>query len=125
MPKILVADDEKALADSLVRVLAASGYEASAVYSGEEAVETAARVRPDIVITDVSMGLMSGVVAGMMIRRILPDCRVILFSGKVSVSTILQEAARKGHHFESLAKPIDPAALLEFLSKGGSSPKAG
>ncbi|HWG20856.1 MAG TPA: response regulator [Terracidiphilus sp.] len=118
MPRILVADDEKVIADSLVRILAQNGYDASAVYSGEDAVETAMRVKPDIVLTDVVMGLMSGVVAGMMIRRSLPECRVILFSGQAGIRPLLDGAEEKGQAFELLPKPIDPEKLLAYLRDG-------
>lgn len=118
MPRILIADDEKVIADSLVRILTAHGYEASAVYSGEDAVETAVRVKPDIVLTDVVMGLMSGVVAGMMIRRSLPECRVILTSGQAGITPLLQVAESKGHVFELLPKPIEPERLLAYLKDG-------
>ncbi len=118
MPRILIADDEKVVADSLVRILSASGYEAFAVYSGEDAVETAVRIKPDIVLTDVVMGLMSGVVAGMMIRRSLPECRVILTSGQAGIKPLLETAEEKGHPFELLPKPIEPERLLAYLKDG-------
>lgn len=118
MARILIADDEKVIADSLVRILTADGFEASAVYSGEDAVETAVRLKPDIFLTDVVMGLMSGVVAGMMIRRSLPDCRVILISGQPDIQPMLQNAQSKGHTFELLPKPVDPEKLLAYLKDG-------
>ena len=40
-PKVLVADDERVIADTLAIILNQSGFEAKAVYSGEKAVETA------------------------------------------------------------------------------------
>jgi DNA-binding NtrC family response regulator len=118
MPRILIADDEKVVADSLVRILTANGYEASAVYSGEDAVETAVRIKPDIVLTDVVMGLMSGVVAGMMIRRALPECRVILTSGQAGIKPLLDIAESKGNAFELLPKPMEPERLLAYLKDG-------
>jgi DNA-binding NtrC family response regulator len=118
MPRILIADDEKVIADSLVKILASHGYEASAVYNGEDAVETALREKPDIVLTDVVMGLMSGVVAAMMIRRSLPECRVILISGQAGIEPLLQVAESKGHAFELLPKPIEPERLLQYLKDG-------
>jgi len=118
MTRILIADDEKVIADSLVRILANNGYEASAVYSGEDAVETAMRTKPDIVLTDVVMGLMSGAVAGMMIRRSLPECRVILISGQAAIKPLLEIAESKGHVFELLPKPIAPERLLAYLKDG-------
>lgn len=118
VPRILVVDDEKVIADTLVVILNLSGYEASAVYSGEDALETAIRLKPDIVLTDVVMGLMSGIVAGVMIRRLLPECRVILFSGQASIVPLLKRAEEKGHVFELLPKPMDPARLLAYLKEG-------
>lgn len=118
MPRILIADDEKVIADSLVKILTKNGYEASAVYSGEDAVEAAVRDKPDIVLTDVVMGLMSGVVAGIMIRRSLPECRVILFSGQAGIKPLLETAESKGHAFELLPKPIEPERLLQYLKDG-------
>lgn len=118
MPRILIADDEKVIADSLVRILSDNGYEATAVYNGEDAVETAVRTKPDIVLTDVVMGLMSGAVAGMMIRRSLPECRVILISGQAGIKPLLEIAEAKGHVFELLAKPIEPERLLAYLKDG-------
>jgi DNA-binding NtrC family response regulator len=118
MPRILIADDEKVIADSLAKILTNNGYEATAVYSGEDAVETAMRMKPDIVLTDVVMGLMSGAVAGMMIRRSLPECRVILISGQATIKPLLEIAESKGHVFELLAKPIEPERLLKYLKDG-------
>ena len=118
MPRILIADDEKVIADSLVKILTHNGYEATAVYSGEDAVETAMRTKPDIVLTDVVMGLMSGAVAAMMIRRSLPECRVILFSGQAAIKPLLEMAESKGHVFELLPKPIEPERLLKYLKDG-------
>ncbi len=118
MPRVLVVDDEKVLADSLARILTLSGHEASAVYSGEDAVDAAIRLKPDVVLTDVVMGLMSGIVAAIIIRRALPECRVVLLSGQPKTVPMLEEAASKGHYFEILEKPINPDTLLAYLSKG-------
>jgi DNA-binding NtrC family response regulator len=118
MVRILVVDDEKIIADALVTILNLSGFEASAVYSGEDAVETAIRVKPDIFLTDIVMGLMSGIVAGIAIRRLLPECRVILFSGQASIVPQLKRAEEKGHVFELLPKPMDPARLVAYLKEG-------
>jgi len=61
-PKVLVADDERVIADTLAIILNQSGFEATAVYNGEKAVETARTLRPDMVISDVIMTDMNGIV---------------------------------------------------------------
>jgi hypothetical protein len=42
---------------------------------------------------------------------------VILFSGHTNTSILLEEAARKGHNFEVLAKPVLPDLMLERASE--------
>lgn len=50
--RILVADDEPNIADTLARILQTRGYEAAAVHSGEQAVALASTFLPDVAILD-------------------------------------------------------------------------
>lgn len=115
--RVLVADDERLVADSLVMILKAEGYEATAVYSGECAVEAAKAREPDVLISDVVMGSMTGIEAAGEILRIAPDCRVLLVSGQIMTADLLKDAETKGYRFEIVPKPIHPRVLLEYLSK--------
>ncbi len=81
-PKVLVADDERVIADTLAIILNQSGFDATAVYSGEKAVEMAIALKPDMVISDVIMTDMNGIDAAIRIRAILPSCKILLFPGK-------------------------------------------
>ena len=72
-PKVLVADDERVIADTLAIILNQSGFEATAVYNGEKAVEAARIIRPDMLISDVIMTDMNGIDAAITIRAMLPD----------------------------------------------------
>ena len=114
-PKVLVADDERVIADTLAIILNQSGFEATAVYSGEKAVEMAATLRPDMVISDVIMTDMNGIDAAIKIRAILPSCKILLFSGQASTADLLDRARIRGHEFEILAKPVHPQDLLARL----------
>ncbi len=58
--RILVADDNRDVADALVRLLTALGYEARAVYSGEEAVKAAAEFQPEMAFIDIGMPGLNG-----------------------------------------------------------------
>lgn len=66
---ILIVDDEKVIADTLALILNAIGYESKAVYSGEAALETAERFKPDILISDVIMGGINGVDVAVLISK--------------------------------------------------------
>jgi DNA-binding response OmpR family regulator len=114
-PRVLVADDERVIADTLAVILNRSGFEAVAVYSGEQAVETAATFRPDMIISDVIMLDMNGIDAAVRIRAMLPQCKVLLFSGQAATADLLERARSQGHEFEILAKPVHPQDLLARL----------
>jgi CheY-like chemotaxis protein len=114
-PKVLVADDERVIADTLAIILNQSGFEATAVYSGEKAVETAKTLRPDMLISDVIMTDLNGIDAAIKIREMLPSCKILLFSGQAATADLLDRAQGQGHQFEILAKPVHPQDLLAKL----------
>ncbi len=111
---VLIADDERIIADTLALILNSSGYRAIAVYSGEQAVQVAAESSPHVLISDVVMGGMNGIEAAIAILRICPQCHVILFSGQAVTADLLAQHA-DGHHFEILPKPVHPKTILERL----------
>jgi len=114
-PRVLVADDEKVIADTLAIILNQNGYDASAVYTGTAAVEKARATRPDLVISDVIMPDMNGIDAAIKIRALLPGCKILLFSGQAATADLLEDARKRGHEFEILAKPVHPSDLLQKL----------
>jgi CheY-like chemotaxis protein len=114
-PKILVADDERVIADTLAMILNQSGFEARAVYSGETALAAAATFAPDMLISDVIMADLNGIDAAIRIRDVLPNIKILLFSGQAATADLLENARVKGHEFEILAKPVHPQDLLNKL----------
>jgi len=114
-PRVLVVDDEKVIADTLAKILDLNGYDASAVYTGTAAVESARSLQPDLVISDVIMPDMNGIEAAISIRGFLPTCKILLFSGQAATADLLENARSQGHEFEILAKPVHPSDLLAKL----------
>jgi CheY-like chemotaxis protein len=110
--KVLVADDEQIIADTLKLILDKSGYVTRAAYSGETAVEMARGFEPDMLITDVIMPGMSGIEAAIQVRTDLPSCKVLLFSGNEATADLVEAALAQNHKFELLAKPVHPTELL-------------
>ena len=114
--RILVADDDRVIAKTMSQILRLSGYETDMVCSGEEAVTVAAKTRPDVFISDVLMGGITGIEAAIRILKIVPACRVILISGHANTAHQLDAARRKSHEFEILTKPVHPKMLLERIA---------
>lgn len=114
-PKVLVADDERVIADTLAMILNQSGFEARAVYSGEKALELATIFQPDMLISDVIMADLNGIDAAIRIRALLPGIKILLFSGQAATADLLEKARTQGYEFEILAKPVHPQDLLTRL----------
>lgn len=114
-PRILVVDDEKLIADTIVQILNRNGFIAEAAYSGAEAIEKAQRHCPELVLSDVLMPQLDGVEAAIAIRELCPDTRIVLFSGQAATVEILARARERGHTFELLPKPIHPTQLIKHL----------
>jgi CheY-like chemotaxis protein len=116
-PKVLIADDERVIADTLVMILNQSGFTARAVYSGETAVEQAQEFQPEMLISDVIMGGLNGIDAAIRIRALLPKIKILLFSGQAATADLLEKARTQGYEFEILAKPVHPQDLLDKLRR--------
>ena len=114
-PRVLIADDERVIADTLAVILNQSGFEARAVYSGEKAVEVAVDFKPGMLILDVIMGGLSGIDAAIRIRALFPQVKILLFSGQAATADLLEKARSQGYEFEILAKPVHPQDLLARL----------
>jgi DNA-binding response OmpR family regulator len=115
-PVVMVVDDESSIADTLAEILSRSGYAAITAYDGDSALETALLTPPEMLISDVVLPGMSGIDLAISVKRIFPDCKIILFSGQASTADLLAAAGRDGHHFVLLNKPIHPGELLARIA---------
>jgi DNA-binding response OmpR family regulator len=124
-PRVLVVDDETAIADTLAKILSLSGFPAVAAYDGNGALDTALLRPPEMLITDVMLPGMNGVELAVTIQRVFPECKILLFSGLASTPDLLATARRAGHFFTLLKKPVAPEALVAMVAKGLNVSSAG
>lgn len=115
-PLVMVVDDESSIADTLAEILSRSGYAAVPSYDAESALEAALLTPPEILITDVVLPGMSGIDLALRVKRIFPDCKIILFSGHASTADLLAAAQSEHRQFVLLNKPIHPADLLARIA---------
>src|ERR1700722_33619 len=116
-PTVLVVDDESVIAETVAAILSRSGYAATTAFDAPEALELALLSPPELLITDVSLPGMSGIELAITIRRIFPDCKVLLFSGHAATAGLMAGAQRAGHTFTLLSKPVHPKELLAWVSQ--------
>jgi DNA-binding NarL/FixJ family response regulator len=97
MLRVLLADDHTLVREGLCRALEQAGMVVVAQASnGEEAVALAGEHRPDVVVMDLSMPVLSGVGATKGIRKVSPRSAVIvlsMLSDETAVSSALDAGA--------------------------------
>ena len=113
--KILVVDDEKLIADTLTEILKVAGFKVTTAYGGWEALQSASKVRPDYLLSDVLMPHMNGVELAIAIQKMNPAARILLFSGQAGISETLLDGQQRGLKYELIAKPIHPLKLIQLL----------
>ncbi len=118
-PKVLVVDDEHVIADTLAIILNQNGFEALPAYTGEDAIDRARKLRPDLLISDVIFKneSITGIDVAIQVRQSVPGCKILLFSGQAATADLLETARAQGHEFEILAKPVHPQDLLAKLGQ--------
>lgn len=117
--RVLVVDDEKAVADSLAMILRTKDYEATAAYSGEEAVVLCQAMDPHIVVSDIVMGPMSGFDLAIWLAEHRPGCRIILMSAHSFHNPLVAKSMGRG--FDFLPKPIHPDKFLAKIASPGAA----
>jgi len=118
-PLILIVDDESVIADTLAMILNQSGYSCIAVYDAASALEVVRVTPPQLLISDVVMPGLNGIDLGVEVRGLVPDCRVLLFSGQAATVDLLGDPKYAVHNFVLLNKPVHPRELLSHISDFG------
>lgn len=115
--RVLVADDEVNIADTLALILKQRGYDAVPAYDGDSALELCAKVQPELLLTDIIMPGMSGIDLGIAVRRQNPRCKVLLISGQAGTLEMVARARESGYDFALLSKPVHPQDLLDRIAE--------
>ena len=116
-PRVLVVDDEAVIADTVTTILRLNGYAASAAYDGDTALESALLKPPQLLLTDVILPGMNGIELAQTVKRVFPDCKILLFSGQASTVDLLSSAQCDGDRFTLLSKPMAPERLLAAIAE--------
>ena len=115
--RLLIAEDELWLRKRLVSTIDWSSYGISEVYEAEdggEALEIALKEKPDIVMTDIKMPVMTGLDATVIIRKENQNIPIIMQTA-YAFSTDKENAMKCGAT-EVLVKPITLSILRNCLT---------
>jgi CheY-like chemotaxis protein len=113
--RVFVVDDERVISSTLELMLISRGFDARSFTDPLAALKVAQSQSPDLLITDLLMPKMTGIELAVQIRRDCPHCKVMLFSGQVSIINLLAQAQADGHDFVLVDKPTHPAIIVERI----------
>ncbi len=112
--RILIADDHPLTREALAGLLAANGFDVvGQAAEGEEAIERARELRPDLVVLDLTMPGMDGLTALPRIREVAPDASIVVLTASEDDDSLL-EAIRLGAT-GYLLKNEPPERIVDFL----------
>jgi CheY-like chemotaxis protein len=114
--RILVVEDEAVVLHTLQLILKQHGYNVRGARDGKEALAIVPTFSPNILLCDINLPDMDGIQISLEVKNALPDCRIVLLSGEITSTELLEEAEAQGYRFEVLAKPTEPQQLLRVLA---------
>ena len=120
--RVLVADDNRDGADSLVMMLSLYGYEADAAYDGEQAVEKARSFEPDVVILDLDMPVMSGYEAARALKEADEPKPALVVALTAADTPEAREKAGEAGFDVHLTKPAEAGELVQLI-EGAAKPE--
>ncbi len=109
----MCVDDAIFMRNKASKLLTSNGYLVTEAANGLDAVEKYAIERPDVVLMDITMPVMSGIDAVKAIKEKDPDARIVMVTALSQKSMVL-EAIRAGAR-DFVAKPYDSDKLLEAV----------
>jgi DNA-binding NarL/FixJ family response regulator len=108
--RILIADDSIVVRTTLRQLFEQAGWTVCAeAANGHEAVSKAQQETPDIVVLDLSMPSMNGLTAGCILKEVLPQTPLILFT---SFGEIVGPEDLQSSGFSALIDKADAGKLL-------------
>lgn len=112
---IVVVDDHEAVRLGITELFACvEGFTVvGTAADGAEAAATVQRLRPDVVLMDISMPVMDGIAAAAAVLAVRPQVRVVMLSGSVAGPSV--RGARAAGVAGYQLKSADPDELIEAV----------
>jgi signal transduction histidine kinase len=112
---VLVVDDDRAMRETVVEILEATGIEAEGAGSAAEARECQERLGPSVALVDQRLPDATGIQVGSQLKEDDPDLTVLLVTGYAN----LENAIAAVWQFDGfLTKPVPPVELLRVVRAG-------
>ena len=114
--RVVVVEDDQALADGFRRLLALYGYEVQVAYTGPEGVRLAQEWPPEVVLCDLGLPGLDGHGVAAALRQHPATARARLIAVTANDSDAARQRSQEVGFERHLVKPVDPGLLLELLA---------
>ena len=112
--KVLIVDDSGYMRQVIRRHLESKGFEvAGEATDGNEVVEMATALQPDLITMDLSMKNLGGIEATKLVKQAAPNAKVIVVSA-LGESRFIKEAVAAGAH-DFIIKPFTEDRLISSV----------
>jgi DNA-binding response OmpR family regulator len=119
--RVLVVDDERALADLVGSYLTRDGFEVSMARDGQRAIDQARQVDPDVMVLDLGLPLIDGVEVCRVVRT-FSDCYIIMLTARTDeIDKIVGLSVGADDY---LTKPFSPRELVARIHAMLRRPRA-
>ena len=115
--RILVADQEKAIAETLAVIFSICGYDSRSACGGARALSIAREFQPHIIISEVMMRNVNGIELLRQSRTLACRPKVILVSGDVEAELLVEHEKLQGETVQFYWKPVPPLTMLEWVDR--------
>lgn len=113
--RILVVDDDAALAENLAEIVGTLGVDTAVAATGAEALARARPAPPEVALVDVRLPDTDGTSLIARLRALSPFTQVVLVTGDATVESAA--AAVRGGAFAYVLKPFAPGDLLDTVRR--------
>jgi DNA-binding NarL/FixJ family response regulator len=115
-PRVLIADDHKIFAEGLKRLLKEDFDIVGVVADGRQLVAAAEKLKPDVIIVDISMPMLNGIDAVQQIKKVQPAIKAVFLTMHPDIAYAMRafKEGASGYVLKSAA----PDELITAIREG-------
>jgi DNA-binding NarL/FixJ family response regulator len=112
-PRVLLADDHTMFLEGLRSLLEADCDIVGTAENGRDLLSLAQKLRPDVIVVDISMPLLNGIDATRQLRKIVPAVKIIILTMHLDMSFVREafQAGASGY----VVKKSSPSELVRAI----------
>lgn len=107
---------EPAIAETVLTILNKNGFAVIAAYDVVDALETALLIPPELVIVEAASPGSSGIEVAAILKKELPDCKILLLAGPAETAEVHGTAEAAGLKIAVVDKPVPSTKLVAQVS---------